>query len=120
MSAYILHVVLFQLLFLLVYELLLKKETFFTWNRWYLLATAVASLLLPFIEIEMLSFWLPAENISQLPINWFTIEGTEAAATTEIAASSTFNCFRFKHQLVVHYVCGRSTDKPSFFAEKIQ
>jgi bla regulator protein blaR1 len=62
MLAFILQVVLFQLLFLLVYEVLLKKETFFTYNRWYLLATSVISLLLPLIKIEALAFLLPAES----------------------------------------------------------
>lgn len=64
MEAYILQVVLFQLLFLLVYELLLKKETFFSYNRWYLLLTFIASLLLPLVKIEALSTIVPAEAIT--------------------------------------------------------
>src|SRR5690606_10854389 len=56
----------FQLLFLLVYEFLLKKETFFTYNRWYLLITSVLSLVLPLIKIEALSFMVPAETITQM------------------------------------------------------
>ena len=103
MESYIFQVILFQLAFLLVYELLLKKETFFNYNRAYLLVTPVLAFLLPVINIEMLSgfvpqesvtsisrFWLPevyigsgSQNIQQLPelvlseksnsLNWITI-----------------------------------------------
>lgn len=103
MESYILQVIFFQLLFLLVYELLLKKETFFNYNRTYLLITPVLAFILPSINIEILSdfvsqdsvtsisrFWLPevymgnsAEYIEQLPeliltkkshsINWLLI-----------------------------------------------
>jgi len=66
MVVYILQVILFQLLFLLVYEVLLKKETFFTYNRWYLLATSVISLLLPIVKIGALAFIVPAESIPEI------------------------------------------------------
>jgi len=67
MTTYILQAILFQLLFLLVYEILLKKETFFSYNRWYLLITAVLSLLLPFIQIEALSILVPETTLTQIP-----------------------------------------------------
>ena len=67
MTTYILQAILFQLLFLLVYEVLLKKETFFSYNRWYLLTTAVMSLLLPFIQIEALSILVPETTLTQIP-----------------------------------------------------
>jgi Zn-dependent protease with chaperone function len=70
MLQYILQVVLFQLGFLLMYELLLKKETFFTINRWYLLVTPVISLLLPLLKFEGLSALVPAESISALSQVW--------------------------------------------------
>ncbi|MDO6603716.1 M56 family metallopeptidase [Arenibacter palladensis] len=52
MIQYILECMAFQLLFLLVYDLFLKRETFFQWNRAYLIGTFVLSLLLPWIKIE--------------------------------------------------------------------
>jgi hypothetical protein len=87
MESYIIQVILFQLAFLLVYEFLLKKETFFNYNRAYLLLTPVLAFLLPIINVVMLSdfvpqgsvdyisrFWLPevyigdaTQNIQQLP-----------------------------------------------------
>ena len=70
MLGYIFQVISFQLLFLLVYELLLKKETFFTWNRWYLLLTALISLLLPFLRIEELAVLVPEETVSGITNVW--------------------------------------------------
>lgn len=54
MIKYALEILVFQFSFLLIYELMLKKETFFQWNRFYLLLTFAVSLILPFIKIEAL------------------------------------------------------------------
>ncbi|MBZ9728590.1 M56 family metallopeptidase [Salegentibacter sp. JZCK2] len=70
MLQYILQVVLFQLGFLLMYELLLKKETFFTINRWYLLVTPLVSLFLPLLKFQSLAMLVPAESISALSQVW--------------------------------------------------
>ncbi len=59
MIVYILETLAFQLVFLLTYDLLLKKETFFQWNRIYLLATFALSFLLPWIKLEMLRTTMP-------------------------------------------------------------
>jgi hypothetical protein len=55
MIHYLIQVVSFQLVFLLVYELLLRKQSFFNWNRIYLLGTSALSLLLPFMKIDLFS-----------------------------------------------------------------
>ena len=47
MITYILEILAFQLVFLLAYDLFLRKETFFGWNRFYLLSSFVLSLVLP-------------------------------------------------------------------------
>ncbi len=64
---YILQTIAFQLLFLIVYDLFLKKETFFNTNRFYLLITPVVSLILPFIQIAALRESVPQELVIQLP-----------------------------------------------------
>ena len=51
MINYIIQVMLFQVLFLVVYDFVLSKETFFTKNRWYLLMSAIMSFCIPFIQI---------------------------------------------------------------------
>lgn len=52
MIQYILECIAFQLMFLIIYDFFLKRETFFQWNRAYLIGTYVLSLLLPWIKIE--------------------------------------------------------------------
>ncbi len=67
MGSYILQVIVFQLVFLLVYEFLLKKETFFSYNRVYLLLTPVLALVLPFLKIELLQNSIPSQVLVELP-----------------------------------------------------
>ena len=67
MINYILQVILFQVLFLAVYDFFLSKETFFTKNRWYLLSTPVLSFVLPLIKIPTFQKAVPQEFVIQLP-----------------------------------------------------
>ncbi|WP_047420406.1 M56 family metallopeptidase [Cellulophaga sp. Hel_I_12] len=53
MIQYIIECIGFQLLFLIIYDVFLKKETFFQWNRVYLIGAFLASLVLPFIKIDV-------------------------------------------------------------------
>ena len=66
MIHYLIQVVVFQILFLLVYDFFLKKETFFRWNRIYLLTTPLLSLLLPFIQIPTIQKSIPKEYLINL------------------------------------------------------
>ncbi|MBO0342470.1 M56 family metallopeptidase [Flagellimonas profundi] len=61
MITYILESLAFQLVFLLAYDLFLKKETFFQWNRAYMLATFALSIALPWVKIEALQTSMPQE-----------------------------------------------------------
>ena len=67
MINYILQVILFQVLFLAIYDFFLSKETFFTKNRWYLLSTPVLSFLIPLIKIPSFQEAVPREYIVYLP-----------------------------------------------------
>ncbi|WP_109301905.1 M56 family metallopeptidase [Aquimarina sp. AU474] len=67
MIHYILQILVLQLLFLMVYDLFLKKETFFNWNRIYLLVTPILSILLPSIKINLIQEHIPPEYMFQLP-----------------------------------------------------
>ena len=60
MIQYILESIAFQLVFLVIYDFFLKRETFFQWNRVYLLATFAASLALPWVKIEAFKTDAPA------------------------------------------------------------
>ncbi len=67
MIHYILQILVFQLLFLVAYDVFLKKELKFNWNRVYLLATPILSFILPLIKIEFIRNSIPEEYIIQLP-----------------------------------------------------
>ncbi|MDO5968579.1 M56 family metallopeptidase [Flavivirga aquimarina] len=67
MIHYIMNTIAFQLFFLIIYDLFLKKETFFNWNRVYLLVTSVLSLIIPFIKINRFKEILPQDFIISLP-----------------------------------------------------
>lgn len=67
MIHYILQTITFQLFFLLIYDLFLKKETFFNWNRFYLLITALCSIVLPFIKFESIRTIVPEQFVIRLP-----------------------------------------------------
>lgn len=67
MGYYIIQIVVFQFLFLAIYEVFLKKETFFQLNRAYLLVTPIISVALPLIKIERFKSMVPKEYIVALP-----------------------------------------------------
>ncbi|MBU3822005.1 M56 family metallopeptidase [Flavobacteriaceae bacterium XHP0103] len=83
MIHYIIQVAAFQMAFLLIYNLFLKKETFFNWNRLYLLATAVLSLIIPFIKIGVFKDVMPKEYVLQLPAGVIgNVENANQVSTT--------------------------------------
>ena len=86
MAHYILQVLLFQLLFLLVYDFLLKKETFFSYNRWYLLLTPVIALALPLLKFESLGNMIPPDSLMMLPEVYL---GAQPAVTESLSTETT-------------------------------
>lgn len=77
----ILQIIAFQALFLLVYDLFLKRETFFNYNRAYLLVSSVLSLVLPFIKFPELKKMATENIVIQLPEVFI---GTKAPSSYEI------------------------------------
>jgi hypothetical protein len=67
MIDYIIKVLIFQTLFLAVYDLFLKKETFFQWNRVYLILTSIFAYLIPFLKVNRAGEIIPQEYIVLLP-----------------------------------------------------
>lgn len=67
MINYILQVLLFQALFLAVYDFFLQKETFFKWNRRYLLVTPFLSFIIPLLKSESIQKTVSQEYIEYLP-----------------------------------------------------
>ncbi|WP_159019096.1 M56 family metallopeptidase [Algibacter sp. L3A6] len=67
MIHYIIQTIAFQVFFLLIYDVFLKKETFFNWNRFYLITTAFMSLVLPLVKIASFKHVVPENYIIRLP-----------------------------------------------------
>jgi hypothetical protein len=67
MLHYILQITAFQVFFLLVYDLFLKRETFFNYNRLYLLGTALLSMVLPFMKLESVKAVATKDFVIRLP-----------------------------------------------------
>ena len=67
MLTYIIQVILFQTVFLAIYDLFLSKETFFTKNRWYLLSATILSFIIPLIKIPTLQESVPVDYRILLP-----------------------------------------------------
>ncbi|WP_339659226.1 M56 family metallopeptidase [uncultured Polaribacter sp.] len=91
MINYILQVILFQVLFLAIYDFFLSKETFFIKNRWYLLATPMLSFLIPFVKIPSFQKAVPQELIVQLPEIFLSPEKVIQNSITETTFYASVN-----------------------------
>ena len=94
MGAYIIQVIAFQLIFLMTYEVFLKKETFFNYNRWYLLFTSLISVLLPFVKIESFAKAIPSKYVITLPeVVIGNVKNTQQVTNTVTEISSATTSF---------------------------
>ena len=98
----VIQVVLFQVLFLIAYELLFRKETFFNWNRAYLLITSLASIILPFIKLELFSKVMPTDFFVNLPAVIIGEENKTVPVATQSLPSSmvTTNSFNIDYTTI--------------------
>ncbi|VAW12116.1 Regulatory sensor-transducer, BlaR1/MecR1 family / TonB-dependent receptor [hydrothermal vent metagenome] len=87
MVQYILECIAFQLVFLIIYDLFLKRETFFQWNRVYLISTYALSLFLPWVKIEALKISVPNAFKGYSEFLW---SANDAAVTVTGAEDSIF------------------------------
>lgn len=86
MINYILQVILFQALFLAVYDFFLQKETFFKGNRIYLLITPLLSFLIPLLKSESIQKTIPQEYTTQLPTVFINPEAYIVATSSNEAS----------------------------------
>jgi len=89
MIQYILECIAFQLLFLVIYDFFLKKETFFQWNRLYLLGTFVLSLILPWVKIEAFKQQVP-QTFAQYPEYLWELQNADVVVQVEESVSWNF------------------------------
>jgi beta-lactamase regulating signal transducer with metallopeptidase domain len=84
----------------LFYQLVLRKLTFYTWNRWYLLGYTLLSFLIPFIDISPVlkqNEWSDNNIVAWVP----TIK--EQATTTTQDVSSSFTALNIA---VIVFIAG--------------
>lgn len=83
MIQYLIECIAFQLIFLMIYNLFLKKETFFKWNRVYLLGTFILSLVLPWVKIEALKNIISSEFAGN-PIFLWQLDEVTVSSTDKV------------------------------------
>ena len=102
MLHFILQTIAFQLFFLIIYDAFLKKETFFNWNRAYLLVTAILSVALPFIKIQSFKNVVPKEFVMAMPeVTIGNAQGINTNQAVEIVATETSK-FQWSWELVFY------------------
>lgn len=86
MIVYLIKACFFQFLLLGFYEVALKRETFFQWNRFYLLVSPILGLLLPFVAVpENQLQWFGTYSVSLPEV----LIGGEEAMSLGVSISST-------------------------------
>ncbi len=106
MLHYIIQTIAFQVFFLLVFDLFLKRETFFNYNRAYLLITTMLSLILPFIKIESFEQAVPEDYIVALPELFIgkAEETVAIAQNIETLNERGFNIFSWNNLLYLGWI----------------
>lgn len=78
-----------------MYDLFLKKETFFTGNRLYLIASPVLSLIIPFIKVDTIRERIPDQYIIQLPEILLNTNRIQPIQLPEIVLTSSTPSLQF-------------------------
>ncbi len=109
MTTYLFQVILFQAIFLVVYHVLLRKETFYTYNRIYLLATPVLAFILPFLKMDWLGNTVKVPNmIQQLPTVFIGEQPLATMSSEVILQSSSRPFIDWSMWIMLFYILGLS------------
>ncbi len=73
---YLFQTVIAVSIFYLIYWLLLKKETFFRFNRYYFLVTAVIALIIPILDIGNISFFAESEPVKTISTGYVSMQNS--------------------------------------------
>ncbi len=85
---YIMQTICIQLVFLLVYQVFLKEETFFKWNRVYLIGSLLVSFIIPLLQFSV------ETNESQIiQLNEIILSDNLKSGLTTISETSFFQSF---------------------------
>ena len=95
MLHYIIQVVVFQFVFIIFYDVFLRKETFFNVNRGYLILTGLLSVVIPFIKVNQIKNVMPEDFVIRLPeviignVSEATIGSSEVVDLTRTPVEAT-------------------------------
>ncbi len=134
MLDYTIKVLLFQTLFLAVYDLILKRETFFQWNRAYLIVTSMVAYVIPLLKIDKIYEVIPQEYVVLLPevllspstvieesVNWSTLLFTGLTYLFWIGVISASLLFvRRLYKVVSLIYKNEKEQKPSYNLVKLE
>ncbi|BCY28106.1 M56 family metallopeptidase [Flavobacterium okayamense] len=81
-----------QLLFLIAYQILLSKETFFNANRFYLIGSFIASLIIPLINIKSIDSNSTIENVFNL--KEILLVNGEKTSEIQLASNNSINLLK--------------------------
>ena len=101
MLNYVLEVNICWLGFYLLYSLVLSRETFFEYNRWYLLAGLLGGLLIPLVEYQII-----VEQIIEIPSVSLDLDDLSGITATGVAAEEPSFRDRLIQGLFVTYLLG--------------
>lgn len=110
MIVFVLKVILFQAVFALFYTLFLKKETFFNWNRGYLLAAQVVVLVLPLLPSKVGQFLVPsglAFQESVIELQEVVLLANENNVGSDVAWSQAYSFLFFVGVGISLFILGR-------------
>jgi len=93
MINYIIQIILFQALFLAVYDLFLQRETFFKRNRIYLLLTPILSFVIPLLKFDSIKNTVPQDYIILLPEVVLNPQAVIEQTVTLVETINYFNVF---------------------------
>ena len=106
MIQYIVQVVAFQLLFIMAYDLFLKKETFFNWNRAYLLVSSILSFIIPLIKINLFSEIVPQAYLIALPaVEIGNVSSANQIVLSEVGITQDGSFWTFQNIFILGASC---------------
>ena len=108
MIRYNIEIIIFQGIFIILYELLLKKETFFTCNRIYLFTTYILSLLLPLIEIDFFKRYFSSSHFEMFSEEFVTTipkEGLRLHTDGVMGVNANMTLFEYVFYVGVIVAC---------------
>ncbi len=104
MTYYILQTVLFQVVFLVIYDIFHKKDTFFNINRVYLLLSSAVSLIIPLIKVRKIQENIPEEYVVNLSTVFISDQANETVIPALGMISSTSTIEHINWLTIIYFL----------------